>query len=115
MRRFQKVRSVVAGVSVFGLAMPRLVACASGQSRAGEVPLAREAIIDHACKDIMGLRPGEYDYQMCSLSLQQTAASIDAAHNIDRHRQACAERGFSPGTKDFAVCVVEAENTSAQR
>jgi hypothetical protein len=115
MKRFQKLWSSIGFISVFGLAVPMLVACASGPSTASEMSPEREATIHHACADIMGLRPGQSDYQMCSLSLQQTAASIDAGHDVDRHRQACAGKGLAPDTKEFAVCVVDAENASAQR
>jgi len=89
-------------------------ACASGQAYAGNVMPEREAQVHHVCTDVMGLNASEYAYQLCTMSLKQTLASVDEAQRIDRDRAACAARGLQPGTRDFALCVVGNGHTSVQ-
>jgi hypothetical protein len=91
------------------LAIPALIACSSGPAKADAPSSAQMETIKHACTDTMHLRPGNYDYQMCVLSLQQTAASMNAANALQARRQACADRGLAPGSRDFAMCAI-AEN-----
>jgi hypothetical protein len=88
-----------------------LAACAvnpadAQSSTAGRVAQAREA-----CARTMGLSPADIDYDMCVSSLLQTVAGLDQVALVERDRRACMARGLVPNTREFALCVVDAEPT----
>jgi hypothetical protein len=71
--------------------------------------MARE---QHACAVVMGLHePGDL-YDTCIRSLNKSLSRLDQARSAKSDRSDCAERGFIPGTRAFAVCVVTAEQTA---
>ena len=74
---------------------------------------SRMAQEQHACAVVMGLRqPGDL-YDTCIRSLDKTLSELDQARLALTDRSACAREGLKPGTRAFAVCVVNAEQTPA--
>src|SRR5262249_35604280 len=68
---------------------------------------------EHACAVAMGLhRPGDL-YNTCIRSLNKTLSGLDQARLVATHQRACALNGLKAGTPDYAVCVVNAEQSSA--
>jgi len=66
----------------------------------------------HACAVVMGLHePGDL-YDTCVRSLKKSLSELDQARLARSDRSGCAERGFIPGTRAFAVCVVAAEQAA---
>jgi hypothetical protein len=86
-----------------------LAACAVNPADAQSATPERQAEAHHACAKTMGLNPANADYDMCVTSLLQTMSGMDQASLVQRDRQACMQRGLQPGSRDFAVCVVDAE------
>jgi hypothetical protein len=86
-----------------------LAACAINPADAQSSTPARMVEVHHACAQTMGLNPANADYDMCVASLLQTLSGMDQASLVERDRQVCARRGLQPGSRDFAVCVVDAE------
>jgi hypothetical protein len=73
----------------------------------------RVAEVHHACGNTMGLNPANADYDMCVTSLLQTLAGMDQASLVERDRRACMQRGLQPNTREFAICVVDAEQIAS--
>ena len=75
--------------------------------------LARE---QHACAVVLGLDPSGRRYDVCVRSLDKSLSELDQARPATRldeiKRSACAQNGLTPGTPTFAVCVVNAEQSS---
>jgi hypothetical protein len=86
-----------------------LAACAINPADAQSSTPARVAQVHQTCAHTMGLNPANADYDMCVTSLLQTLSGMDQASLVERDRQACRQRGLQPGSRDFAVCVVDAE------
>jgi hypothetical protein len=61
----------------------------------------------------MGLNPANADYDMCVASLLQTMAGMDQSALVERDRNACMQRGLQPNTREFALCVVDAEQVAS--
>jgi hypothetical protein len=90
-----------------------LLACAISPADAGSSTPERSAEVGQICRNTMGLTPSNTDYDMCRLSLLQTMAGLDQASLVQRDRQACMQRGLTPNTREFALCVVDAEQTAS--
>jgi hypothetical protein len=61
----------------------------------------------------MGLdRRGDL-YDTCIRSLDKTLSGLDQARLAVTQQSACALEGLKAGTSDYAVCVVNAEQSSA--
>ena len=86
-----------------------LAACAPNPADAQSATPERVAEVRHACADTMQLDPTEAFFEDCSISLMQTLAAMDQAQLVERDRRACMQRGLQPGTREFALCVVDAE------
>jgi hypothetical protein len=90
-----------------------LAACAMNPADARSSTPERTAEAEQVCRTQMGLTPSNTDYDMCQLSLLQTMASLDQASLVQRDRQACMQRGLTPNTREFAMCVVDAEHPAS--
>ena len=65
----------------------------------------------HACAVVMGLhKPGDL-YDTCIRSLNKTLSEFDQARQVSKDRSACVQEGRQPGTRAFALCVVNAEQS----
>lgn len=75
--------------------------------------LARE---QHACAVVLKLDPSGRRYSVCVSSLDKSLSELDQARLAtrldDSKRSACAQKGLTPGTPAYAVCVVDAEQSS---
>ena len=102
-------------VEIVAAAAVVLLVLASTLSNAEEnsARLARE---QHACAVILGLDPLGRRYSVCVRSLDKSLSELDQARLATRlgesKRSACAQKGLTPGTPTFAVCVVNAEQSS---
>ena len=97
---------------IVGAAAVALLASANTFANAAEnsTRMARE---HHACAIVMGLhQPGDL-YDTCIRSLDKTLSELDQARLVSTDRSTCGREGLQPGTPAFAVCVVNAEQTSA--
>ena len=75
---------------------------------------SRMAQEQHACAVVMGLhKPGDL-YDTCIRSLNKSLSRLDQARLAESDRSGCAERGLTPGTRAFAVCVVTAEQAGGE-
>lgn len=101
------------GVLPMALPVLALAACAANPADAQSSTPARTAEVRRACAQTMGLNPADIDFDMCVSSLQQTMASLDQAALVERDRRACMAKGFEPGTREFALCVVDAEQIAS--
>jgi hypothetical protein len=105
-------RWVARSAKLVGIAaLAALVASSGGVANATEnsPQMARE---QHACAVVMGLHePGDL-YDTCIRSLNKSLSQFDQARLVPIDRSGCAERGFTPGARAFAVCVVTAEQTA---
>ena len=73
----------------------------------------RMAQEEHACAVVMGLqRPGDL-YDTCIRSLEKTLSGLDQARLAATQQSACALEGKA-GTSGYAVCVLNAEQSSAE-
>ena len=86
-----------------------LAACAANPADAQSSTAGRTAQARQACATTMGLNPANTDFDMCVASLQQTMAGLDQTALVERDRRACMARGLTPDTREFALCVVDAE------
>jgi hypothetical protein len=66
----------------------------------------------HACAVVLGLSPSDRRYDTCIRSLDRSLAEWGQAQVVQTDRRACADRGLEAGTSVFAVCVVNAEQSS---
>jgi uncharacterized lipoprotein YajG len=89
-----------------------LAACATNPADAQSSTPERTAEAHQACANTMGLNPANTDYDMCVTSLLQTIAGMDQASLVQRDRRACMQRGLQPNTREFALCVVDAERVA---
>jgi hypothetical protein len=86
-----------------------LAACGSNPADAQSSTPERIAEVQHACATTMQLDPSEELFEGCAASLTQTLAAMDQTQLVERDRRACMQRGFQPGTREFALCVVDAQ------
>ncbi len=102
-------------VKIIGAAAIALLASANTFAKAAENPssVAQE---HHACAVVLGLDPLGRRYDVCIRSLDRSLSEWDRAQLVARltesKRSACAQKGLNPGTPAFAVCVVNAEQSS---
>ncbi len=90
-----------------------LAACAMNPADARSSTPERKAEAGQICQTTMGLSPSNTDYDMCQRSLLQTMAGLDQASLVERDRHACMQRGLQPNTREFALCVVDAEHPAS--
>jgi hypothetical protein len=71
-------------------------------------------VLEHnACAVVMGLhQPGDL-YDTCIRSLTKSLSELDQARLASTEQSACAQEGLKPGTRAFAVCVLEAGHSPA--
>ena len=72
---------------------------------------ARLAQEQHACAVILGLDSSVRRYDACIGSLERSLLEWDYARTVSTDRDACARQGLQPGAPDFAVCVINAEQS----
>ena len=103
-RRTPRSVKIIAAAAVALLAAANTFASAAENS----TRMARE---HHACAVIMGLhQPGDL-YDTCIRSLDKTLSELDQAKLVSTDRTRCAQESLKPGTRAFAVCVVDAERS----
>jgi hypothetical protein len=90
-----------------------LAACAINPADAQSSTTGRTAQARQACANTMGLNPANLDFDRCVASLQETLANLDQSALLDADRRACMAKGLTPDTREFALCVVDAEQTSS--
>ena len=96
----------LAGVAAF----ITLLASSGTLANAAETS-SRMAQERHACAVVMGLhKPGDL-YDTCIKSLNKTLSEFDQARQVSKDRSACIQEGRQPGTRAFALCVVNAEQS----
>jgi len=100
------------GLPVLAAAL-MLAACAVNPADAQSSTPARTAQARQACATTMGLNPANADFDICVASLQQTMAGLDQAALVERDRRACVAKGLVPNTREFALCVVDAEQIAS--
>src|SRR5262245_47699428 len=64
------------------------------------------ALVRQACSDVMGIKPGFAEFDVCADSLAQSVLMIGEADVISRANAHCEREGFEPGTVGIAKCVV---------
>ena len=106
-------RCVNRSVKLFGAtALIVLLASPFALANAAETS-PRMAQEEHACAVVMGLhRPGNL-YDTCIRSLDKTLSGLDQARLAAAKQNTCALKGLKAGTSGYAVCVVSAEQSSA--
>jgi len=105
-------RRTAPSVGIIGAAAIALLASASTFANAAETR-PRVAQEQHACAVVMGLhQPGDL-YDTCIRSLNKTLSGLDQARQASKNRTACVQEGMLPGTRAFALCVVNAEQSPA--
>ena len=71
-------------------------------------PAAPSPVAD-ACRAVLGLEPGQTQFEGCVASLSASADSLAQARAATGARQSCLNRGLKPGTAELAVCAVEGQ------
>jgi hypothetical protein len=112
MKHYFTSRQLMRGLPLLASSLV-LAACAINPADAQSSTPARTAQARQACATTMGLNPANADFDMCVASLQQTIAGLDQAGLVERDRQACMQHGLQPNTREFALCVVDAEQVAA--
>ena len=97
-------------VKIVGAAAIALLAAGNTLANAAENP-ARLAQEQHACAVVLGLDSLGRRYDACIGSLERSLLEWDYAQTVSTDRNACARQGLQPGAPDFAVCVVNAEQS----
>ena len=112
MTNFLKVLRLTSGLPMLAAALV-LAACAVSPADAQSSTPARTAQARQACATTMGLNPANSDFDMCVASLQQTMAGLDQAALVERDRRVRVAKGLQPDTREFALCVVDAEQVAS--
>jgi hypothetical protein len=100
----------LASAMTSGAAAIALLAASTTFAHAAENS-SRMAQEHYACAVVMELRqPGDL-YDTCIRSLDKTLSESDEARLVDTDQRACAREGLKSGTPDFALCVVNAEQS----
>jgi hypothetical protein len=106
-------RAVASAIGV-GAATVALLAAANAIAQR-PINSSRMAQEHQACAVVMGLHhPGNL-YDTCIRSLNKTLTELDRARLTSTNRSACTQKGLQPGTSAFATCVVNAEQSPADR
>jgi len=95
-------------IPILGAALA-VAACAPSPADAQSSTPGRVAAAQQACAGAMHLDPSGMDHEVCVDSLLQTLGEMDQARLVQSDRLACMNRGLQPGTRDFAICVVDRE------
>lgn len=64
------------------------------------------ALVRQVCADVMGIRQGFAEFDVCADSLAQTVRIVGEADVISRASAHCEREGQEPGTVGLARCVV---------
>jgi hypothetical protein len=106
----QLSRRMTLSVKIIGAVAIALLASASTFANAEEnsTRLAQE---QHACAVVLGLDSSGRRYDACIRSLERSISEWDYARTVSTDRDACARQGLQPGTPDFSVCVINAEQS----
>ena len=106
----QSSRRTTHSAKIIGAAAIALLAAGGTFAKAAENPvrLARE---QHACAVVLGLDPSERRYDACIRSLERSLSEWNYARLVSTDRSGCKRDGLQPGTRAFAVCVVNAEQS----
>ena len=104
-------RRATPSIKIIGSAAIALLASANTFANAAENP-SRVAQEHHACAVVLGLDPSGRRYRTCISSLAISLSEWDQVHLAESARSACAQKGLQRGTPAFAVCVVDAEQSS---
>jgi hypothetical protein len=104
-------RRATPSVKIIGAAAIALLASANTFANAAEDP-SRVVQEHHACAVVLGLDPSGRRFRTCTSSLARSLSEWDQVRLAESKRSACAQKGLSPGTPAFAVCVVNAEQSS---
>ena len=104
-------RWVAGSAKVAGAAAFIALLASSGTLANAAETSSRMAQERHACAVVMGLHePGDL-YDTCIKSLNKTLSEFDQARQVSKDRSACIQEGRQPGTRAFALCVVNAEQS----
>ena len=95
---------------IIGAAAIALLAAGNTFANAAENP-ARLAQEQHACAVVLGLDPTGRRYDACIRSLERSSSEWNYARLVSTNRSACTRVGLQPGTRAFAVCAVQAEQS----
>ena len=103
-------RRTTQSTKIIGAAAIALLTAGNTFANAAEnpAPLAQE---QHACAVVLGLDPSERRYEACIRSLERSLSEWNYARLVSTDRSACARDDLQPGTRAFAVCVVNAEQS----
>jgi hypothetical protein len=104
-------RRATPSIKIIGSAAIALLASANTFANAAENP-SRVAQEHHACAVVLGLDPSGRRYRTCISSLDRSLSEWDQVRLAESKRSACAQKGLTPGTPGYAVCVVDAEQSS---
>ena len=97
-------------VKIVGAAAIALLAAGNTLANAAENP-GRLVQEQHACAVVLGLNSSGRRYDACIRSLERSMSEWDYARTVSADREACARQGLQPGAPDFAVCVINAEQS----
>ena len=78
-----------------------------------QLPGTQIAQVEHACRSIVGLEPGEAQYAACVASLSDTVRGADEVRSRAEARQTCRREGFDRGTPGLAECTLDAADKMA--
>jgi hypothetical protein len=104
-------RRTTASAAIVGVAAVALLASANTFANAAENP-SQMVQEHHACAVVLGLDPSGRRYRTCIASLRRSLSEWDQVRLTESARSACAQKGLQRGTPAFAVCVVDAEQSS---
>jgi hypothetical protein len=104
-------RRATPSVKIIGTAAIALLASANTFANAAENP-SRVVQEHHVCAVVLGLDPSGRRYRTCIASLGRSLSEWDQVRLMESARSACAQKGLDRGTPAFAVCVVDAEQSS---
>jgi hypothetical protein len=103
-------RRMTLSVKIIGAVAIALLASAGTVANAEEnsTRLAQE---QHACAVVLGLDSSGRRYDACIRSLERSISEWDYVRTVSTDRGVCARQGLQPGTPDFSVCVINAEQS----
>ena len=67
------------------------------------------------CRSVMGLEPGQAQFEGCMESLGGTLGRIGGDRAVVDARRACLDRGLTLGTASLAVCTVQGRGATSAR
>ena len=104
-------RRATPSVKIIGTAAIALLASANTFANAAENS-SRVVKEYHACAVTLGLDPSGRRYRTCISSLARSLSEWDQVRLMESARSACVQKGLQRGTPAFAICVVDAEQSS---